>query len=93
MLLHASGQSHAKRPYSPHLKHFILDISLCPFPLESPLVLCHFLCSLLPFWPLFWLLFLLGQSAALCPNSPQYPQRPLNAFLGFFLLDWLVKRA
>ena len=42
---------------------------------------------------LLWLLFLLGQSVALCPNSPQYPQRPLNAFLGPFLLEGLAKRA
>ena len=33
--------------------------------------------------------FLVGTSAALCPNSPQYPQRPSNAFLGFFLLEGL----
>ena len=36
-----------------------------------------------PLEPLFWLLFLLGHSAALCPNSPQYPQHALKAFLGF----------
>ena len=30
---------------------------------------------------------MLGQSASLCPNSPQYPQRPLNAFFGPFLLE------
>ena len=41
---------------------------------------------------IFCLLFLLGQSAALCPNSPQYPQRHLNAFLGRFLLEGLAKR-
>ena len=37
--------------------------------------------------------FLLGQSAALCPNSSHYPQCPLNVFMGFFLLDWLVEKA
>ena len=62
-----------------------VSISLCPFPIWYPLVLCFFLCSFLPFEPLFWMLFLLGQSASLCTNSPQYPQHPLNTFLAFFI--------
>ena len=63
------------------------------FAFGVPFAMLLFLLLGFDFWPLFWLLFLLGQSAALCQNSPQYPQCPLNAFLGPFLLERLVKRA
>ena len=54
-LSHAFGQSWAKCPYSPQLKHLILDISKCPLPLESPLPCCFFFLLIFQFLTLILL--------------------------------------
>ena len=58
-----------------------------------PFAMLLFLLMSFRFLALILVAFLVGQSAALCSISQQYPQRPLNAFLGPFLLEGPAKRA